>query len=380
MASGNAMVFANSALFDLLLARYVAANPEAMSGVVSAPAIGLKFEFGSSSAPTSDLTPQPSGGNFGIRIPLELQVISLKTGKRVNVADLLVVVSGTVSLQGQAIQLTNLSATGPVDVLDQKAAAMFNEKVLPRLKDAVSRVPLPDLTKVLGVPVQVVGVQVIDRQVAVSAQIAGAGGTIEGATVAPAFPAVMAAISGDAISALARAQFQPVTATAGAHKETAGFGYDAQAEAGAGNPRVAIAGGQAEGTIDVWASAKGGIEVATEWIEPEVGVSTAVPPLGLRLVNGGSGKNLDVKVYLTGSVRVDFGLPSALEEYADEILTALGPIGEAITQKINAALDPIAIHAFTLPATVPGTNVAANLAFASQGFAGNAAVAVVNVG
>jgi hypothetical protein len=380
--NGNAMMFANGALFDLVLGRYVAANPSAFSGVRAVPAIGIEFEFGIDGTPKTLLAPQTGGGNVGIVLPLELDIYAFQNGqrgKRENVLGVSVTVEGTLALQGQTLRLTNLMTTGTPDVLGQKVAAMFNEKVLPVLEGEVSQIPLPDLTKVLGVPVQVVDVQVVNGQVAVSAQVAGGSGQVDIPYSPPPFPAVTAAIAGDAINALARAQFQPQTANAGAHNSTAGFGYDAQAQAGAGNPQLSISGGQAEGTLDVWAWAKGGIEVAWKWIEPELGISSKVPPLGLRLVASGAGTGLDIKLYLTGSVHFDIGLPSELEKVADDILKALGTLGQDITAKINGALDPITIHAFALPTTVPGTNLTATLSFASQGFTGNAAYAIVGV-
>jgi hypothetical protein len=380
--AADAMVFANEALFNLLLSRYVSANPGALSGIQPVPLIDVEFVFSGNGAPTTDLAPQPDGGNIGIHVPLLLKVFSMRTNPHTlqKTVPINVRVSGTLALQGQTLGLTGLTATGEGGTLDARAAEMFNALVVPTISRAVASIPMPDLTKVIGVPVQVEDVEVVNRQVAVSARVAGGSGQLAITPTPFEDPAVTAAISGDAINALARAQFQPVVAPVGGPHTTAGFGYDAEAEAGADNPRVQIAGGQAEGTIDVWASAKAGVEVAGTWIRPSVNVSSRVPPLGLRLATDSSRANLNVKVYLNGTVHFDFGLPSELQKYADDILSVLGTLDDAITAKINDALSPISIRAFTLPSTVPGTNLSASLSFIDQRFAGDGAMAVVRVG
>ena len=381
--AADAMMFANEALFNLLLSRYSAANPAAFTADTRDYQLGIEFAIYLNGPPTTDLAAQAGGGNVGIHFPLVLRVFDIHGGQHKLQKTVLanVLVSGTLGLRGQSLGLTGLTASGTHDTLDRKVADKFNDLVLPTLQSAVANMPLPDLTRVIGVAVQVVNVQIVNHQVAVSARIAGGSGQLALAVPVPDFPAVTVAIAGDAINALARAEFQPVTARApGAHESSAGFGYDAQAEAGASNPRVSIVGARAEGTIDVWATAKAGVEAAGEWVEPDVRVTARVPPLGLRLVTDGEGKNLDVQVYMDGLVFFDFGLPSLLEKYADQILAALGPLGLILTQAINRGLASISLRAFALPATVPGTTLAADLTFAQTMFADNAAVAVVRVG
>ena len=385
MSSGNAMMFANGALFDLMLARYIAANPSAFSGSspVPLPRFGIELEYSvGGGTPSIDLTPQAGGGSFAIHLPIVLKIYGVDDGQRSDdgtSVGVSVVITGTFALQGQVLQFAGLKAAGVDGLLETKVAALFNKDILPELMKGIERIPLPDLTKTLGVPVQVVDVQVLNGQVAVAAQVAGGTGQVEIPYLPPAFPAVTAALAGDVINTLAHAQFQPQTAKASDSDKGRFFGYDAEAEAGAGNPQTRIDGGQAQGTLDVWAWAKAGVEVGGVWLEPKLGVSSKVPPLGLRLVSSGSGANLDVKLYLAGAVRFDVGLPGEIETYADEILGVIGKLGERLTGMINQALDPISIHAFTLPQGVPGTNLTANLSFATQGFLGNSAYAVVHI-
>src|SRR5215471_1719282 len=191
--AADAMVFANEALFNLLLSSYLEANPGALTGIYTAAELGIEIVVSSNGAPTTALTPRADGRNVGILVPLLVSVFHLnKLQTSVNVD---VLVWATLALDGQTLRLTDLEATGPGGVLDRKAADIFNDRVLPSLRSAFASVPLPDLTKVIGVPVQVQDVQVVNRQVAVSARVGNGSGRLEIVPAAPDYPAVTAAIS-----------------------------------------------------------------------------------------------------------------------------------------------------------------------------------------
>ena len=83
MSTGNAMMFANCALFDLMLARYITANPVAFSGVIPVPACDMELEFGvDGGTPSMDLTPQAGGCNFAIHLPITLKIYTVHNGQR----------------------------------------------------------------------------------------------------------------------------------------------------------------------------------------------------------------------------------------------------------------------------------------------------------
>jgi hypothetical protein len=381
VATGNTAIYANASLFDLVFNRYVTAHPHALYADLDLEALNTAFVIRTPGQIATHLLAQENGGNFGMDIPMTLDIITLDSGDVKSVA-VNIKVSATLALNGQSLVLSNVTATGD-DILNTKAAKLFTEKVVPQVQQMLSKVTLPDLTKVLGVSATVVGMQVAGGQVVVTGQVGDGSGSVNVPTILPAFPAVTATLCGDAINALAQtkafSKIFPLTASTGAHSDNWWAGYDASASAWAGNPHVSVNGGQASGTIDVSFSAKGGIEALGQWVEPSINVSPSVPPMNLRLVTDGSGKNVNVQFSLDGTVIPNYDIPDALKSVASPIVNTINSIGSAITGKINDALSSVDINAFTLPATVPGTSIPADLTFDAVGFSGNSAVGVVRV-
>ncbi|MDB5084183.1 MAG: hypothetical protein JWN30_1069 [Bacilli bacterium] len=378
----NAAFMANEAIFNLLLEKFISSNPNDFRGNKSIPEIGTEFVFELNGAPVTDLSAQANGGNISLRFDhVQLQVFDYQDGKRHSLQNTFTVhllMTGHVLLNGQNVSLTGLSASASgTDRLDAKAAKMVNETIIPQFQQKVAQIQLPDFSKLVDMSFQLNAIEVNDHRLTVLAQIGNTKGDPNFNVSLPAEPAIIAAIGSSVINEFAAAQFPGASASVGDKSSSWGFGYEGHAEAGADQPHVEIVNGQAQGTLPVWVSAKGGIEVLGQWIERDISVSLNTPPLNIRLVNDSNAKSVFIKVYLDGNISVDFGLPDALEKAAEGILSFIQPIASAITDAINVGLDKINIKAFTLPSTIPGTNFAANLSFGWVGFSGNCVAATI---
>jgi len=82
---------------------------------------------------------------------------------------------------------------------------------------------------------------------------------------------------------------------------------------------------------------------------------------------------------LTEPLSLDFLLPDELQTLAAPILSAFSPLSGYVTEEINHALEAATTSLFTLPDTIPGLDIAANLKFDSLGFVNNSVVASVVV-
>jgi hypothetical protein len=380
----NTAFLANEALFNLLLARYVTANGDKFGGSKIIPEIGLEFVFGLNGPPTTELGVKTDGSNITLHFDqMHLDIYTYENDQRgalQNTLPVHIVVAGTLALSGQSLQISELKAAASgTEKLDAKVAAMFNDTVIPQFQAQVANLPLPDFKRIVGLPVQLNGLQVVEHQLQVSAQIGGSSDQPSIPSIPSDVPIITASLSSGVINELAGQQFPGAHEHAGNRSSKVGFGYDGEADAGANGLNIKIAGGQAHGSLHVWASAKGGIELFGKWVEPALSVSTRTPPINLRLVTGNDRKSAVVKLYLDGNIQIDFGLPGVLEKVADSILSAIRPLSGAITDAVNIGLDKINIPAFTLPNSLPGTNLAANLKFDQLGLYGNSVFATIHV-
>ena len=143
------------------------------------------------------------------------------------------------------------------------------------------------------------------------------------------------------------------------------------------NPAISIVNGTASGTADVHVDASVVIKALGRWEDVPVSVSFHSPKIGLHLHPAASGKKAMLGFGLTEPISIDFLLTDVLKTNAAPILNAFSPLSGYITEEINHALEAATTSLFTLPNTIPGLNIAANLKFDSLGFANNAVAASV---
>lgn len=384
MAYGNTAITVNESLFNTFLGRYIEANGSMFGGGKAIPALGIEFVYGLDGPPTVQLAPQEGGGNIALHFDqVSLSIYAYQNGsrgERRNQIPVKVVVTGSLRLIGTNLSLTDMKASG-TGKLDEKAAAMMNETVIPRFQAQVAHIPLPDFTRIIGTPVTVTDLEVGGNQMRVFANVGHSNDRPLLPEAVPDYPAIIASISSGVINELAAMQFPGAQEHVGSSGSNWLGSYEASAGAGADRPQVHIANGQGYGSINVSAHASAGFKANlpfADWVRPGVSISERTPPLSLRLIT--HAKSVIVKVYMDGNIAIGFDLPSPLDKVADGILSIFRPLADAITGAVNSGLDMISINAFVLPNEIPGTNIPADLTFVETGFKGNSVQAVIRVG
>ena len=383
MATGNTVFYANQPLFNKLLDGYVSANMGAFSGSTVMQLLKLEFAFSLDGPPTAELGSQSAGGNMALHFDrVSLRIYEHSDGKRgalKNTLPVKVAVTGTLGLNGQNLGLTGLKATGS-GRLDERAAKIMNQQVIPQFQAQVAKIPLPDFSKVVGLPLTFTGLNVVNNRIELFANIGNTAGSPSFPSPNPSFPAIIAGISSGVISQLASSKFPGANESVrDGHKGWAGE-WEASAHAKANKPQVQISNGRGFGSIHVEAGAAAGLKLPfSDWIRPGITVGVRTPPLSLRLDKTNHGKQIIVKVYLDGKLGLDFELPGPLKPVGDAILGVFQPLVTLITNAINTGLNQITINAFSLPGQIPGTPIPANLTFQETVFKGNAVVAVIKV-
>jgi hypothetical protein len=380
---GNTFIQTNESLFNLLLSRYAVGNEASFGGYKVLPALNLEFVYGIQGPPV--VTFSDSLGTNAISFlfnQMELRLYDYENGQRGGLKDTYsvpITVLGTLSLSGTALTVSGLTAVPAAEgKLDAKVAKMFNDTVVPQFQKQVASIPLPDLSTTIGLPVELLEIQVQRDSLLITAQAGSSGGI-------PCMPAVTSSdaviaitIASDVIHDLALSKFNGVSVQAGDRSSHSGFGYEGHAAASA-KPDVRISGGVGSGTLKVSANARGGLEVFGKWVEQDISISAHTPALNLCLLTDNSGKKAFVKAYLDGNISFDYGLPNILETAADEILSVIKPLARNLTDAVNVELNQRQIDLFTLPDKLPGTNLSADLTFQELGFVENSAIAVIKL-
>ncbi len=377
------LLCANEALFNYILTRYFTANAQDFSGAIIEEALDTELEFAATQAPAIGLSPANGDANFAISFSsIDVKIYDYQNGERGNLTDestVQLTITGNLALSGQSIGMTSLTATGGGGQDNRAVARLVNKYLLPKYTSEVQKIPLPDLTAIVGFAVKVTGLKVAGDIVQVTADLSGSEEAASPAATMSnlAAPAVFAAVSGAALQQMIQSSFSPKTKTVSTKKSKMGFGYRGSASVTASNPRVKITEGKASGTIDGSASASGGIEAFGHWKDASIGVSVSAPPLGLKLDQQGAA--VYVKPCIDEHFSLHFDFPGLLGKVADDILDGISSIADDITDALNDALGHISIKAFTVPTTVPGTDYPVSLSLDGLGFSGNSLVATVRV-
>ena len=383
--TNNTVLYTDEAFFNLALSRYFRSEPDDFT--FSKPLTDLHMEVVGSltQAPVLDLSYTGDNENFLVTFP-DIRITAYDFTNEIRGQTLTEVslhqlrFSGKLELNGGTFHLTSLEALPVEGLLEQLAVSALNRIIIPLFGNRLMLLPLPDVKQLIDLPVDLISFSVSQRVVQVQAQLG-----ISGESIAPDLPLpyiqqpfVQAAISDGGLNDMiqSRPEF-PLTKTI---SDSGGNWFGAwrvRATVTVSNPAISIVDGAASGTADVHVDAWVVIKALGRWEDAPVSVSFHSPKIGLHLYPDASGKKAMLGFGLTEPLSLTFLLPDELQTLPAPILSALSPLSGSITEEINQSLKTATTSLFTLPNTIPGLNIAADLKFNSLGFANNAVVASV---
>ena len=383
--TNNTVLYTDEAFFNFALSRYYRSEPDHFT--FSKPLTDMNMEVVGSlkQTPVLDLSYTGDNENFLVTFPeIRITAYDFTNGRR---GQALTEVSlhqlrflGKLELNGGKFHLTSLEALPVEGELEQLVASAVNWIIIPLYGNELMLLPLPDVKQLIDIPVDLISFSVSHRVVQVQAQLG-----ISGESIAPDIPLpgiqksfVLAAISEGGLNDLIQFRHEfPLTKTI---SDSGGnwFGaWKVRATVTVSNPAISIVSGTASGTADVHVDASVVLKALGRWEDVPISVSFHSPKIGLHLYPDASGKKAMLGFGLTEPLSLTFLLPDELQSLPAPILHALSPLSGYVTEEINHALEAATTSLFTIPNTIPGINIAANLKFDSLGFANNAVAASV---
>lgn len=343
---------------------------------------GFAYAFDVTQAPNAKLVPNSTSRNIELALP---KVMVSVTGGGLNFnSNVPMLATATLAVSQGIVSLTNLRvSTASTNPIDRVVVGIINTQVIPQVAAALAGIPVPQLTNLFGSSLSAnlrTGRVIAGPALEMGARLSGTSGI--GAADAPAAATLSSLNSGSATNALAaalvssgavnvliKALIPPLSEAFDKRGSKAGFGAGIKGTIKASTPVLAISGGSGKATTTIsFSGLKGGIRVPIKgwtWVSlpspsPKVVVTNALS------VSGRSGI-----LTLTGvsSITVSFSWPSVLKPVGSVLKSLINGILSLFRNRISNAVKGKKFTLFTLPTTIPGTNLGATLSFASGGLA-----------
>jgi hypothetical protein len=372
------MAYSGNNLLTMVVHRVYATQRNSFKG--SGTSSGFAYSFDVTEAPGAALIPNSAARNVELALS---KVMITVTGGGLNFnANVPMLATATLAVSQGIISLTNLKVTTTsANPIDRAIVAIINTQIIPQISAVLAGIPVPQLTNLFGSglsaslrtarviagPALELGAGITGRS-GIGAADAPAAATLASLNNGSATNALAAAlVSSGAVNVLIKALIPPLSESFDNRGSKAGFGAGIKGTIKATTPVLAISGGSGEATTTIsFSGLKGGIRIPVKgwtWVSlpspsPKVVVTNTLS------VSGRSGI-----LTLTGvsSITVSLNWPSVLKPVGDVLKTLLNGILSLFRGKISNAVKGKKFTLFTLPTTIPGTNLAASLSFAQGG-------------
>jgi hypothetical protein len=365
-------------LMNVAMAIAYATRRDAFEG--SGASGGVAYAFDVADVPVVRLVPGEPGRNVAIdlkRVRIEVR------GGVINVARTLALqATGTLALREGELSLTGLRvATSAKGVLDRVAVGLIDSRIVPRIAAALAAVPIPQLTHVFGHELAAA----LERVEVIDGPALRAGASIVGrpdvAAADPPSPAdvdalngeggggalLIAMVSGGALNVLMQALVPPIAHAFDRRGGASRFGAGIRGVIRATTPVLDVREGRGTATTTVsFDGLQGGIRLPVKgwtWVRlpspaTEVAIAHTLSATGDRGL-----------ITLTSVERIGVSLswPRVLAPVETIVRGLLNGTLSRFRGQIDEAVSGRAFALFELPATVPGTGMAADVSFASDG-------------
>jgi hypothetical protein len=372
------MAYGGNDLMNVAMAIAYATRRDAFEG--SGASRGVAYAFDVADVPVVRLVPDEQGHNVAIdlkRVRIEVR------GGVINVARTLALqATGTLALSEGRLSLTGLRVTTSAKgVLDRVVVGLIDSRIVPRIAAALGAVPIPQLTHVFGRdlaaalgtvevidgPALRAGARIVDRPDVAAADppspvdvdaLNGEGG---GSAL------LIAMASGGALNVLMQALVPPIAHAFDRRGGASRFGAGIRGVIRATTPALDVRDGRGTATTTVsFAGLQGGIRLPVKgwtWVRlpsptTEVAIAHTLSATGDRGL-----------ITLTSVERIGVSLswPRVLAPVETIVRGLLNGTLSRFRGQIDEAVSGRAFALFELPATVPGTGMAADVSFAPDG-------------
>jgi hypothetical protein len=178
--------------------------------------------------------------------------------------------------------------------------------------------------------------------------------------------AILGMISSDTINFVLPKLIGPQSMSFDKESTSAVAGVGARGTLYITSPAISVINGSASVTANVSTTLEVGMEVLGYWTWSPMAVPDSVATVDFELETDGQSATL----HLTGveSISVTLGnWPSGFQAVENAIEELLDVVVNAFDDQISGALSQVHVPLFDLPQSIPGTNIPANLSFASNG-------------
>jgi len=375
----SVMAYGGNNLMNMVLARVYSTQRNKFKGVGSSG--GLAYTFDVTHVPVAKLVSNRRTHNLEIDLTVAISasggLIQFDNTVTMKATGLLAISQSQLSLSGLNV------TTSSTNLIDQVVAGVVNTQIVPAISSTLAGIPIPQLTKVLG--------SSLSAKLQTARVIPGpaleAGASLVGKTgIAPAdAPTVdtiarlntgtstnalmSVVVSAGAVNALIKEVVAPLAHTFDERASKLGFGAGIKGTIRATTPVLNVQNGSGNANTSVsFTGLKGGIRVPLKgW----TWVSLSAPKTNVVVTNALSGSGSTGLLTLTGvgSIKVVLNWPTLLKPVEALVKGLLNGILSLFRGTISNAVKGRKFELFKLPATIPGTNLAANLSFASGGLA-----------
>jgi hypothetical protein len=290
-------------------------------------------------------------------------------------------------LNGSHIALSSLTdqVIGGAPLGNKILQKVLTNYVLPSLKGQIENIQLPQLQDILGTDLNasIANFNIVNQQFSIDASVAGFHFADQSNKVKNVDDVssgdIYGVIDGAIVNQIMKTKIPSITKPFNKSSSTAGFGAGIKGSMTFSNPSFSISGGQATATGNLSLSAQAGIKTLWwNWVPLPVPDTVVTIKVALKT------SSTEASVEITGidSIHVNIGnWPSILKPIESAIESLLDAIVSIFQGAISSAVSGISINLFSLPSTIPGTDIPAKLTFPSGGlsFNGSNVDATINV-
>lgn len=383
------MAYGGNNLLNMVLNKFYDLQRHRFKG--SGTKSGFSYTFDVTRAPEASLS---TGKNYNLKIDTKVAVTAKRGNFNFN-KTVLVTTTGKVALNRGKLSITRLRASTSSPASTEKAVIeIVNQLVIPKIRKAISLVPVPQLTRVFGTRLSVrpvSGTVINGPAVEMGARISGKSRT--GNADKPTSANIKALNSGSASNALMIAmlskgavnmlikEIPPQSHTFDERKSKFKLGAGIKGTIRATTPVLDIRNGKGHAKTTIYfSSLRAGIKVPFKgwtWIgipRPKINVGI-IHSLSVSRNRG------VVTLKSLNKISVPFSWPKVLKPAEKLLKTLINGILRMFGGLINRKVRGKRFELFRLPATIPGTRLRARLSFdnAGLGYYQNSVRAIVRI-